>query len=165
MTQTPQETINVPDAGIGEFYFSHTAPSLFLPFSTAAIAPLGSHPYPPQSAPAQAPEGSSHFFDGSGPIFSMYLEMAAEEDKKMTENWKADADGVLIFVRFLSSNLVLHTESILTDRFILSCCRIIDLSVYSRYSTEPTRHFQLLSREHISDSCRPKSTEHFEFPP
>jgi hypothetical protein len=29
----------------------------------------------------------------------MYLEMATEEDKKMIENWKADADGILIFVR------------------------------------------------------------------
>jgi hypothetical protein len=24
--------------------------------------------------------------------------MATEEDKKMVENWKADADGILIFV-------------------------------------------------------------------
>ena len=29
----------------------------------------------------------------------MYLKMATEEDKKMVENWKADADGILIFVR------------------------------------------------------------------
>ena len=29
----------------------------------------------------------------------MYLEMAAEEDKKMAEDRKADADGILIFVR------------------------------------------------------------------
>ena len=29
----------------------------------------------------------------------MYLEMAAEEDQRMVENWKADADGILIFVR------------------------------------------------------------------
>ena len=29
----------------------------------------------------------------------MYLELATEEDKKMVENWKADADGILIFVR------------------------------------------------------------------
>ena len=28
----------------------------------------------------------------------MYLEMATEEDKKMVEGWKADADGILIFV-------------------------------------------------------------------
>jgi hypothetical protein len=36
----------------------------------------------------------------------MYLEMATEEDKKMAENWKDDADGILIFVRrylFLAS--------------------------------------------------------------
>ena len=30
----------------------------------------------------------------------MYMEMATEEDKRMVENWKADADGILIFVRF-----------------------------------------------------------------
>ena len=29
----------------------------------------------------------------------MYLNMAAEDDKKMAESWKADADGILIFVR------------------------------------------------------------------
>ena len=49
----------------------------------------------------------SDYVDGSGPIFSMYLEMAIEEDKKMAENWKADAEGILIFVR-LSSDLVSH---------------------------------------------------------
>ncbi len=41
----------------------------------------------------------SNFVDGSGPIFSMYVERAEEEDKKMVESWKADADGALIFVR------------------------------------------------------------------
>ena len=41
----------------------------------------------------------SNFIDGSGPIFTMYMEMATEEDKKMAEAWKADADGILIFVR------------------------------------------------------------------
>ena len=29
----------------------------------------------------------------------MYLELVSEEDKKMTDNWTADADGILIFVR------------------------------------------------------------------
>jgi hypothetical protein len=47
----------------------------------------------------QASQGEHGFIDGSGPIFSMYLEMAGEEDKKMVEGWKADADGILIFVR------------------------------------------------------------------
>ncbi len=37
---------------------------------------------------------------GQGFFFSMYLERAEEEDKKMAEScqWKADADGALIFV-------------------------------------------------------------------
>ena len=45
--------------------------------------------------------GASNFVDGFGPIFSMYLgmPMAEEEDKNMAENWKADAGGILIFVR------------------------------------------------------------------
>ena len=29
----------------------------------------------------------------------MYLDIATEEDKRMAENWKADANGILIFVR------------------------------------------------------------------
>ena len=45
----------------------------------------------------------------------MYLEKATEHDKKMAEDWKADADGILIFVR-LSSNLGLHQ---------LSCYRLV----------------------------------------
>ena len=35
----------------------------------------------------------------------MYMEMATEEDQKMAENWKADADGILIFVRHCCSTL------------------------------------------------------------
>ena len=29
----------------------------------------------------------------------MYMEMAEEEDKKMAKSWKADTEGILIFVR------------------------------------------------------------------
>ena len=39
------------------------------------------------------------FVDSSGPIFAMYMEMAEEEDKKLAESWKADAEGILVFVR------------------------------------------------------------------
>jgi len=52
----------------------------------------------PRSAQNQELQGVSNFVDGSGPILSMYSEMVAEEDKKMAEEWKADADGILIFV-------------------------------------------------------------------
>ena len=31
----------------------------------------------------------------------MYMEMATEEDKKMVEDWKADVDSILIFVRLI----------------------------------------------------------------
>ena len=67
-------------------------------FSPATVTLVGDPQYPPQLAPIQAPQGASNFVDGSGPIFSMYVEMASEEDKKMAEGWKADADGILIFV-------------------------------------------------------------------
>ena len=36
----------------------------------------------------------------------MYLERAGEEDRKMTDTWKADADGILIFV---SPNFTFHS--------------------------------------------------------
>ncbi|KAH8988772.1 hypothetical protein EDB86DRAFT_2746818, partial [Lactarius hatsudake] len=36
-------------------------------------------------------------------IFSMYLETATEEDKKMAEGWAADADGILIFTGLFSA--------------------------------------------------------------
>ncbi|KAH9035999.1 hypothetical protein EDB83DRAFT_1767726 [Lactarius deliciosus] len=71
MSRAPHEATHAPNAGFSE----------------------GDYQYPPQSAQNQA----SNFVDGSGPIFSMYMDMATEEDKKMAENWKADADGILIF--------------------------------------------------------------------
>ncbi|KAH9054789.1 hypothetical protein EDB87DRAFT_1834605 [Lactarius vividus] len=74
MPRAPHEDINIMEAGIGPR--------------------TGDYQYPPQSAENQASQGVSNFVDGSGPIFSMYLEMASEEDKKMAEGWKADADGI-----------------------------------------------------------------------
>jgi hypothetical protein len=82
----------------------------------------------------------------------MYLEMATEEDKKMAENWKADADGILIFVRryLLMSCCVIHADSLAIDRSILRCCCIVDLSVDSGPSTEPTGHLQFLPCKYLS---------------
>ena len=97
MFQTPPslETINVSNAGTDTLlphYISTRS-------SPAWSVQIGDDQYPPQPAQSQGPHGVSDFVDGSGPIFSMYLEMATEEDQKMVENWKADADGILIFVR------------------------------------------------------------------
>ena len=44
------------------------------------------------------PQDGFDVVDGSGPLFSLYLGMAEEEDRKMAESWKADADGILVFV-------------------------------------------------------------------
>jgi hypothetical protein len=77
----------------------------------------------------------------------MYLEMATEEDKKMAENWKDDADGILIFVRrYLLSLISFSANSPVIDRSIFRCRRIVNLSVHPGPSTEPTGHLQLLPR-------------------
>jgi len=51
------------------------------------------------------PQDGPDLVDGSGPLFSLYLGMAEEEDRKMAESWKADADGILVFV---SPHVVFH---------------------------------------------------------
>src|SRR6266702_6235869 len=97
MSRAPHEAINLPNAGVGTgTLLSHDS---ILAILTDPCRSIGDHWYPPQSVQNQASHGASNFVDGSGPIFSMYLEMASEEDKKMTERWRADADGILIFVR------------------------------------------------------------------
>ena len=52
------------------------------------------------------------YSDSSGALFSMYLSRAENYDKEIAESWKADADGILIFVRpafrFISCALQLN---------------------------------------------------------
>jgi hypothetical protein len=50
------------------------------------------------SNPAAAHAGDT-YSDSSGALFSMYLSRAENYDKERAESWKADADGILIFVR------------------------------------------------------------------
>ncbi|KAI0260849.1 hypothetical protein BC834DRAFT_960384, partial [Gloeopeniophorella convolvens] len=47
----------------------------------------------------------TNFTDGSGAIFSFFLERAEKEDDKMTENWKGDADGILVFTGLFSATV------------------------------------------------------------
>ncbi|KAH9971387.1 hypothetical protein BGW80DRAFT_1322167 [Lactifluus volemus] len=54
---------------------------------------------------AQPLQEHYHVSDGSGPLFTMYVKMAEEEDNKMTERWQKDADGVLIFTGLFSAAL------------------------------------------------------------
>jgi len=71
-------------------------PYTIMEASLTSLTPRPGHPLQPgQQDPPQA---ESVYADSSGPLFSMYLKLAGEEDVKMTENWKGDADGILIFV-------------------------------------------------------------------
>jgi hypothetical protein len=52
----------------------------------------------PQLALNQPLQGGSSFGDSSGKLFSIYSNVAEDEDNKMVERWQKDADGILIFV-------------------------------------------------------------------
>lgn len=52
----------------------------------------------------QAAPGESDLSDGSGALFSMYIDRASEEDKNMVESWKGDAEGMLVFVSLLATS-------------------------------------------------------------
>ena len=93
MSRAPPEIIDMTEAGIG----SDAGTSL--PLGSSSLSSATHIGDPPWSAQNRAWQGESNFVDSSGPIFSMYLEMAEEEDKKMAESWKADAEGILVFVR------------------------------------------------------------------
>ncbi|KAI0267818.1 hypothetical protein BC834DRAFT_59557 [Gloeopeniophorella convolvens] len=76
-----------------------------------SVSPLGHqspHPTPQQkvdqSTPVEGPEGAG-FGDGSAPLLSMYLAQAEDMDRRMVENWKGDADGILIFTGLFSASV------------------------------------------------------------
>jgi len=73
----------------------------------------GAHRYHPPSHQYLNGEvqRDSNTVDGSWPLFNMYLAMAREEDKIMAESWKADADGILIFVSLLYTLLAFNVDS------------------------------------------------------
>ncbi|KAI0301528.1 hypothetical protein B0F90DRAFT_1667885 [Multifurca ochricompacta] len=102
MSQTPYGTVNL-GSHVSNVGFAAAVP-VFSPFSAAWDETGGHrHSYPPHPAPDHASQGGSNFVDGSGPLFSMYVEMTGEEDKKMAESWKGDADGILVFTGLFSA--------------------------------------------------------------
>ncbi|KAI0296139.1 hypothetical protein B0F90DRAFT_1919155 [Multifurca ochricompacta] len=99
----PHTTINIPNLSEGAI-------------DTADLR----YQYPPQSAQKQPIWGRSDFVDGSGPLFNMYVEMTADEDKKMAETWKADADGILVFLLANANGTHVSIPSTLPDPSQLS---------------------------------------------
>jgi hypothetical protein len=96
MSRVPHESINASGINTG----ASSPPVSVFTVLTCCTVSTGDDPDPLHAGPTQVLHGAPDYVDGSGLIFSMYLERAEEEDKKMAENWKADADGILIFVRF-----------------------------------------------------------------
>ena len=98
MSQAPLENINMTEAGFGLDAGTSLPHGSLSPSSPATL--IGDdRKDAPLSAQNQTWQRGFDFVDSSGPIFSMYMEMAEEEDKKMAESWKADAEGILVFVR------------------------------------------------------------------
>jgi hypothetical protein len=106
LSQALREATIVPNTGTETgTYFCMTLASPISP-----TTPIGDNQHISHSEKAPTPQGESSYVDGSGPIFSIYLERAKEEDETAAESWQADANGILVFVR-LSSYPLLHTDS------------------------------------------------------
>jgi len=75
-------------------------------------------PSPPGPGPVSEPEPApvtplpskkkANFGDSSGPLFSLYSDIADEEDQKMADRWQQDAKDILIFV---SSHVAILTAA------------------------------------------------------
>jgi hypothetical protein len=57
----------------------------------------------PDNRPEETNGPDPQSVDKSEALFSMYLERADDDDNKVTERWKKECDGVLIFVGILSN--------------------------------------------------------------
>jgi hypothetical protein len=80
----------------------------------------------------------------------MYLDRAMDEDKKMAEGWKDDAEGLLVFVglRATSHSFAHNLESV--EWFILGCRCSIARSDPPRYSAEFAGRVSLLLGTNLS---------------
>ena len=125
-----------------------------LPYATTDIPSTSLTPHPLAGHPGQnnPPQEESGFADSSGPLFSMYLQLAGEEDKKMTESWKGDADGILIFVsRRSMCGASTHIHPEVEDWFILRRRGGIGRGVRAGSQAKFPGHISILPRKHLSN--------------
>lgn len=59
----------------------------------------------PENRPEETNGPDPQAVDKSEALCSMYLERADDDDLKVTERWKNQCDGILIFVGILSNSL------------------------------------------------------------
>ena len=91
--------------------------------------------------------------------------MATKEDKKLIEGWKAEAEGIFIFVCYYLLQVLPTLHLIGIDGSILRCCCVVDYSFHSGTSTESTGHLELLPCQYLSSYNQRRCTRHLEFPP
>jgi hypothetical protein len=91
--------------------------------------------------------------DGSSPLFSMYLKVSDAEDEKMASGWRADADGILVFVSGnVTYELLIAKRN--ADWFIFCCSRGIFIHITYRPPTRTPRISSRSSRRHPSGPHR-----------
>jgi hypothetical protein len=80
----------------------------------------------------------------------MYLDRAKDEDKKMVEGWKDDAEGLLVFVGPCTTSYSFSHNLESVDWFILGCRCSIARSNPPRYSAEFAGRLNLLLGTNLS---------------
>ena len=81
--------------------------------ATISVNPPGASaeylPLPTQNlnSPSQA---MTDFTDGSDALFAMYNEMAANRDQKLAENWREDANAIMLLVSQRLPHLIEHVR-------------------------------------------------------
>ena len=81
----------------------------------------------------------------------MYLERAEEYDQKVTDRWKADADGILVFVSACFSELLLlRVNSKCIDWSVFCCSCHVYRSLHPGPQAKLSGYLRLLSREYLS---------------
>ena len=85
----PHETFNVPNPEIGTDSLLPYCPITTSLTLTCSLR-VGVNECPSHSVQGQASYGVSNFADGSGHIFSMYLEMATEEHQEKPSELTSD---------------------------------------------------------------------------
>ena len=80
----------------------------------------------------------------------MYLDRVIEEDRRMVESWKGDADGMLTFVGLQTTSYTSAYNLQILDWSLLCRGRSIACGVYPGYSAELAGHLSFLSRTYLS---------------
>ena len=117
---------------------------------TVPVPSINDPPYNTWDQQDQAPIGESYSSDGSGSLFSMYLDRTILDDREMVEGWKGDADKILIFVGLHATSYTFTYNVEFVDWCILCHSRGIARSVGPKYAAEFAGHLSLLSRTYLS---------------